>query len=566
MAPSSRLPILTCHSDQPARTEATRPLAGFLLTVCLATICLVLVFYEGLRRGMDHVTMFGPENEQAAIAIALSDLVYNLNEGYVGYASVFQRLVEVWNRGAKSGHDPILIENGSDRQLLNDAINAAASLGPQPTAFVGDRSLMTMIYTDLGQVDLNKLAFGIFGFKIESRYYMFFLLLSASAGLYLLVFWRSLLPGIVLLCTLFSFYIELHTSVFTFHMPTFSSERHGSTLALIPLWHFTFLLIYRYRASATTVVATLCQLAIMLLAIKIRGSATWVIIFVATVSFVLAFFCWRRLLSEERTWARLLRITLRWPLVLLVGGVFVHNEYVKTTLHPVYFTDDVMPYHGLWASAFAGMVLMAPELMPENSKTPEIARAGSLGIDTAIHAAALEYLNDTQFLRLPPDYPRSAHPSFISPWTGTYKTRLMDDIMRRIVIRIALRHPLAMPKLYFYEKPLATFRELRKVIIDSPNLNWLWLLILGGLSSFVLIFTAGGVLDDFQLRKTSFLVGAAIPFASLPTIWAWPESYSTTDLLLVMVVFVQLLICTAATFFIRHLPLRWRMFPLVTFH
>jgi hypothetical protein len=126
MAPASRLSIPTYRRDKPAQTEATRPLAVFLLALCLATTCLLLVFFEGLRRGMDHVTMFGPENEQAAIAIALSDLVYNLNEGYVGYASVFQKLVEVWNRGAKSGHDPILIENGSDRQLLNEAINAAA--------------------------------------------------------------------------------------------------------------------------------------------------------------------------------------------------------------------------------------------------------------------------------------------------------------------------------------------------------------------------------------------------------------------------------------------------------
>src|SRR5262245_26311327 len=92
------------------------------------------------------------------------------------------------------------------------------------------------------------------------------------------------------------------------------------------------------------------------------------------------------------------------------------------------------------------------------------------------------------------------------------QTKLMDDIMRCVVIRIALRHPLAMPKPYFCEKPLATFLELRKVIADSPNLNWLWLLVLGGLSSFVVIITAGGVLDDFQLGKTLFLVGAAHPF------------------------------------------------------
>jgi ABC-type sulfate transport system permease subunit len=66
------------RTEQPARSEVMRsqpfPFA-FLLTITLVIICVLLVFYEGLRRGMDHVTMFGPENEQAAIAIALSDVV-----------------------------------------------------------------------------------------------------------------------------------------------------------------------------------------------------------------------------------------------------------------------------------------------------------------------------------------------------------------------------------------------------------------------------------------------------------------------------------------------------------
>jgi hypothetical protein len=213
----------------------------------------------------------------------------------------------------------------------------------------------------------------------------------------------------------FAFYIELHTEIFSFNMPTFPSERHGSTLALI----------------------TLVQLAIMLLAIKIRGSATWAIVFVVLISFLLALLHWRQSPREERTWRRLLGTVPRWPLVILVGGFFVYNEYVKTTLHQVYFTDDVIPYHGLWASAFAGVLIFAPELMPKDSKTVEIGRR--VGIDAAVHVAALEYLNDTHFLPLSPDYPRnfSVHPSFLSPWTGTYKTKLMDDIMRRIVIRIA---------------------------------------------------------------------------------------------------------------------------------
>jgi hypothetical protein len=547
---------MNAHTDQPARSELMRSqpfLFAFLLTISLAIICVLLVFYAGLRRGMDHVTMFGPENEQAAIAIALSDVVYNLNEGYVGYASVFNKLVEVWNRGAKSGHDPILIENSSDRHLLNDAISTAASLGPQSPGFVGDRWLITMIYTDVGQVDFTKLAFRIFGLTIESRYYMFFMLILASAVFYLLVFWNHPICWIVLLCTLFSFYIEVQTSVFTVSMPTFSSERHGSALALIPLWHFTFLLIKRKRLSVVTVICTVAQLSIMLLAVKIRGAAIWMMLFVAALSLALSANYLRKLKSEPRRWRRLLRLTITWPVALLVAGLVISNEYTKAKLHPVYFTDDVMPYHGLWASAFVGL-MMLPQMIPQNSKALEMARNSS--VDAAAFVATLEYLNDVHFVPLPPDYPRSMHPSLFSPWTGTYKTKLFDDVMRRVVIRALAENPIGTLKLYFYVKPRDIVDTVTKVLSDSPNLTWFWLLLFGGIVTIAVSFPVRTNITDLELKETLLIIGFAVPFAALPCLWAWASSYSIVDLLLIVFVFVQIAIGAGGVSIMRRLSSR----------
>jgi hypothetical protein len=503
---------------------------------------------------MDHVTMFGPENEQAAIAIALSDVVYNLNGGYVGYATVFNKLVEVWNRGAKSFHDPILIENGSDRRLLNAAIRTAASLGPQSPGFVGDRSLVTMLYTDIGQVDVTKLAFRIFGLTIESRYYMFFLLISAGAVFYLLVFWNSPICWIVLLCTLFSFYIEMQTSVFTVSMPTFSSERHGSALALIPLWHFTFLLIKRKRPSVMTVICTVAQLTIMLLAIKIRGAAIWMVLFVAAVSLALSANYLRKLNSEPRGWRRLSGLTMTtWPVVLLVVGLVLSNEYTRAKLHPVYFTDDVMPYHGLWASAFGGLMLF-PEIIPQGSKAPEVAR--TMSVDAAVAAATLEYLNEVHFLPLPPDYPRSTPPSLISPWTGTYKAKLYDDVMRRVVVRALAGNPIGMLKLYLYIKPQNIADTVTTVLSGSPNVAWFWLLLFGGIVISGVSFSVGTNITGLQLTRTLLIIGFAVPFAALPCLWAWASSYSILDLLLIGFVFAQITVGAVGLSIMRRLSFR----------
>jgi len=515
-----------------------RRFLGPILTPVLAAVIIGLVFLGGVRQGMDHVVE-QLENDQWTIAIALSEVAYGLNAGYVGYATVLNKLVEVWN-GGLDVHDPALVERNKNRDLMNRAIDAAASLGPQQPGFVADRTLITMIYSDIGYVDFTKLAFRVFGYKIESMYYAFFLLLSISAAAYLFVFWSEPIAKMVLLCALFAFFIELHTVIFNLHMPTFPGTRHGSTLALIPAWHFAFLVIYRRRPSVVTVVATLVQLAILILAIKTRGSAGWTLVFVAVVSVLVGYLEWRKNQADGRTWQRLLRQSAGWPVLFLFGGLLVYNQYENAKLHPVYFTDDVLPYHGFWHTAYAGMLDM-PGLVPQNSKAVELHDAGA--IDAATYAGTAEYLRDTRFIPLPADFPRSVAPTFISPWTGTLKFKLFDDIMRRVVIDIWMRHPLRSMKLYLYLRPMALVDVLRKAIAGAPNLDWLWYLMVGGVSAFTIIRIADRPQNGHRVGVGLVAVAGALPFAALPNIWGYAQFHTVADALLVTLVSLQFIIC-----------------------
>jgi hypothetical protein len=536
---------------QPPASSWRRRFFTPLLTPLLAMAIIALVFFGGVRNGMDHVAA-QLENDQWSIAVALSDLVYGLNAGYLGYASVLDKLVEVWNAGLDP-HSPLLANRNKDRDVLNKAISAAASLGPQPPGFIADRTLITLIYSDVGYVDFTKLAFRIFGYKIESLYYAFFLLLSLSAAAYLIVFWSQPGAKMALLCALFAFFVELHTIVFTPDMPTFHGMRHGSTLALIPAWHFAFLLIYRRRPSLVTVLATLIQLAILISAIKTRGSAGWTLVFVAAIAVVVGYLQWRKAQTDARTWPRLAREVVRWPILLLFGGLFAYSQYENIKLHPVYFTDDVLPHHGFWHTAYAGLLDM-PGLVPQGSEAMKLHDAGA--VDSATYAAAAEYLRDSRFIPLPAGYPQVVAPSFISPWTGTLKFKLFDDIMRRVVVHTWMQRPLLSLKLYLYIRPIALVHVVRMAIGGAPNVDWLWYLLIGGVSVFSIISIADGLQDAYRLAVPLCAVAGALPFAALPNIWGYAQFHTIADALLVTLVLLQLLVCVVVA--LAAMPIRRR--------
>jgi hypothetical protein len=515
------------------------------MTAALAVLIIWATYTGGVRKGMDHAVTYGPESEQNGMATAISQMVHGL-QGYVAYYNVFEAIANVMNRGAESANDPRIIPNLSNGELINEALAAALAVPPPPEAFVVDTGLRTMIYDDIGIVDYDRIAFSLFGVSIQALYDLFFVILALSATAFLLQFWSSAVAQMFLLFNLLAFLLEMHTGIFGKDMPSFWGMRHGSTLALLPMWHLALLIARQVRITIFGLVLAAIQVAILILAIRMRGSAAWTMVFLAVLTIGMGTWSFRRIPSGERSFGRFARSIAAWPLLIALGGMLGNSLYNDAKLHPAYFTDDIMPYHGLWHSAFLGLKT-SPDFWPYVGGSEQQFEAGTLYADRNAYSAAIAYLREIRFLRSEADY--------ISPWTHTYKMRLHDRIMRRMFFDAVAGHPLTAVGLYMYWKP-------RSILVGSGRLASrmpieVWLAVLGAAALLAGGTFAACEISRGELGKVVLLGGVATVFATLPNIWAYAPYHAMADFVLSLIMLAGLALWAAFV----GLLLRWRRRP-----
>jgi hypothetical protein len=507
------------------------------IAILLATFIIGLTMSSAIRRGMDHAVMIGP-GDQTAIAISLSDSIYDLKLGYIGLRKVFNTIHSYWNRDADWANAEQLKANFHDAELLNAGIRAAASLGLQTPGYIGDGELITTFYDDMGEVDYVTLAFGIFGMKVQSLFYLYFALLGLSALIFILTFHDRIFALCLLFTTLFAYYVELYLMFFhQVHIPTYWGMRHSSTLCLVPMLHLTFLLLWKRKLSLAAGAGAVVQLSILILAWRIRGSVTWVMVFLPLLAITLALrelwpqsnqpwpHSWaavrHRLASFTRStmivagsWRMLVRRTLCWPLVLLLFGLLANNLYNRATLHPIYHTDDVMPYHGLWHSVHLGLGLYAPDVL-----SPRVLNAMKTKgrNDDFIAWVARDYLDRIHLIPWDgkPEYSPPAA-GWLSPWPGIgHKVAWHDRTLRDAYFDRLETHPLRILRLYA-SMPLEVVRILASPFTQAPTLVWLWLIAAAGAGVFTILLALARSTEKGDGVKVLGVSAAAIATATLP--------------------------------------------------
>jgi hypothetical protein len=541
------------------RRAIVRPIVALVL----AALIIGLTMTEAMWRGLDHAVAVS-YGEETAIAIALSDMVYHLHLGYVGLASVFNTIQQHWNGSAGWTDVSVLVQNFHNEQILNDGIRAAASLGPQKPGYLADGSLITTIYDDMGEVDFVKLSFAIFGMRIQSLFFTFFLLLAISAVTFILAFRNNLTALALLLCTLFALYVELFLAAFDpVAVPSFFGMRHGSALALVPMWHFMLLLILRRRPSPGLVAGALVQLAILILAWRIRGAAAWTFIFLFFLAFVMALAEWWRTQQKPmeprrgagsprqlwmttfgamgtwtRDWPRFLQTGLKWPVVLLLVGMLANGIYNQQSRHFIYSTDDVLPRHGLWWSVVRGHYVggIYNERVHEGEGTPE----GWWYLR--------DYLDRIHLIPWTGAYTMSEPaPGLTSPWTGgNVKYRMADEAFERIFFEAIRLHPLRVLRV-FLDKPPYIIRYLSRGFTNAKSDAWMWLILAAGIGvfGFLLLLEDKGEEEKGESiapGKAILLAAAAVVVATLPTFLAYPIPWLLTDSMLLLVTLASLTI------------------------
>jgi hypothetical protein len=248
----------------------------------------------------------------------------------------------------------------------------------------------------------------------------------------------------------------------------------------------------------------------------------------------------------------LVRRTLCWPLVLLLFGLLANNLYNRATLHPIYHTDDVMPYHGLWHSAHLGFGVYARDVL-----SPRVLNAlETQGMSDGFTAwVARDYLDEIHLIPWDgrPDYSPPA-PGWLSPWPGIgHKAAWHDRTLRDAYVEKLKTHPLQLFRLYA-SMPLEVIRILASPFTQAPTLAWLWLIAAAGAGVFLILLGLARTTDIGDGIKVLGVSAAAIATATLPNMISYVAAYAMADSILMIMAFMSAAIGIGAYAILRY----WR--------
>jgi len=266
--------------------KISKNLALFPL-IAVLLVCSMLIFFSyhsGIEKNFDKVVPEAIEDNTWAISIAISDLEYGLNEGYMFYPLVFIAL----NEGGMTKYPSHLKNLGMNfpdnlkmPDLLNKAIEKARNIKVPKKPSFRRGEITAMPYTDLGLADYYKLSFRLFGFQVDSAYKLFFLILTISILVFVIEYRDR--PAILLLPLAFLFLqIEVMDFIYrldSIDLATVANFRYISVLAIIPAAH-VFLLLFKTEIvdNKLRLILLLSQCGIILFVISVRSSALWIII------------------------------------------------------------------------------------------------------------------------------------------------------------------------------------------------------------------------------------------------------------------------------------------------
>src|SRR5215831_11074627 len=314
------------------------------LAAMIVGLCLLAAFRIGIERDLRDT--IGDES-WGRILFGVGAAITQMDHGGYGYS--LSTVVEtVLTYGGLTDDPKILAPLGKqfpsnlrDPALINAAIVKAATF---EWPFNPEEAVRGSGGDDLGFVDYVRLSFLVFGHKIESLYYTYFLIFGVSAAVFLWTF-RSR-PALLMLLVITSVaQIFLFSSILLapHNLGSISDPRFLSIMAAVPGLHLGCLLLDRSPPSITNVASSIVQSTILVFAFWIRASAIWVILAIAVFAGLITI-C--GLLKRRNKLRRV------WCLGILLAVLAVHTLWVTMTLHPIYRSEGEISHHVFWHAVF----------------------------------------------------------------------------------------------------------------------------------------------------------------------------------------------------------------------
>jgi hypothetical protein len=505
-----------------------------LCCILLIVATTALLYQDGLSRGMNRVVPDGVDAVAQAVGVHISEKFHGTT-GYVGRTEVLHELFRSGFTGRQNYLDPLGIQypaNVEMPDLLDKAIQNAINLKNLPTdATFANKRLYAPQANDPGLIDYMKWSFELFGYRVESLYYLYFLILTTAVALYLICFYAAPLPLVALSGLLVAFLLMMDSRYFAGVLTrSVHNQRFLGTLCFVSFLHLVFVFLLYRRPTPIRVVTTALQVALFTFVMFTRSSAVWMVMAFALVGVLIAFNWFDRAAAGQKGLRS--KVLLSWPALLLAFGVGGSAIYKSSVIHPMYTVGIFLPYHMIWHNAYIGLGLH-PDWTTKGDQYGSRPVPEPMSDNVGWTAAALEavdryglpeaYLYDGEIGGLP-----------------SYKTALHDKLLKERFFRFMAEHPWYTVELFLWYKPKTFVMQYTWMFGDySPRI---WTLI-----CLVAFLVVGVVCRQWLTipRHARLLVtttGVIIMVMSLaPVMWTYPIHHVSGESFLALTTFAVLL-------------------------
>jgi hypothetical protein len=322
------------------------PRVHIVLYLTLVIVCLSL--FSTIRIGIDRglPDSIGEES-WGRVLFAVGAAITQMEHG--GYGYTIAGVIESVLTSAGLTGDPKLLadlgvkfpDNLHSPELINSAIDKAVHF---KWLFNPNEAIRGSGGDDLGLVDYARLSFRLFGYRIQSLFVLYFLILGISVLAFLWAF--RMQPGFMLLAaTASTAQVLLFASILfdRSNLGTIADPRFLSVLAIIPGMHLACLIISKSRPTPINIGLAVLQSVILIFAFWIRSTAIWVLAALSLLAIAVALW---KILQRRFNWRAL------WCWGILLGVWALQASLGSIALHPVYRHKGEISHHVVWRSLF----------------------------------------------------------------------------------------------------------------------------------------------------------------------------------------------------------------------
>jgi hypothetical protein len=413
--------------------RAKLPRFGCLALVLLIACTFLLDVVHGVRLGQDQVAFHPIYRLRQSLAVAISRKQDPPLGGYLAYGSV----VNVFNENGFAmingepgphldldGWETLLRDGPRLDRIIQQAKNVPIDYGLPPQMIQGN---------ELGLADYIDFSFRLFGDKIASLYYFFYLVMFVSCLLYVVQFRNS--PFLLFLLVVFLgelFFLANYASAYGMQLETVANSRLFSGPSLLPALHILFVLWQRLPFRAFTAGAVTAQSVIFAFLLSCRTEVAWQLAMIVAVASGIGLLLLRRS-RGKRHLSLIGRFATLWPTAVLVLVVSAYFAAISISADRRYAREP--EGHVIWHEVMLGLLTASPDLRHEY-----VGDAPPMNVDQEVYTAVINDLkarNDfsSPIVRKLPD---GAVTLDILAAYGEY-----DKLARSLALRMIIHRPFA---------------------------------------------------------------------------------------------------------------------------